>query len=45
MKNKVKHINTKKFLIILDGAMGTGKTTVSKALNEKLEGTARIARY
>ena len=32
----------KPFLLVLDGPMGTGKTTVSKLLNEKLEGTARV---
>jgi len=32
----------KPFLLILDGPMGAGKTTVSKLLNEKLQGTARV---
>ena len=33
----------KLFLLILDGPMGTGKTTVSKLLHKKLEGTALIS--
>jgi len=33
----------KLFLIFIDGAMGSGKTTTSKLLVEKLQGTARIA--
>ena len=33
----------KPFILILDGPMGSGKTTASKILNEKLEGTARVA--
>lgn len=33
----------KKFLVIIDGPMGSGKTTVSKMLHERLEGTARVA--
>lgn len=32
-----------KFLIIIDGPMGSGKTTASKLLHVKLEGTARVA--
>lgn len=36
---KSKH---KAFLLILDGPMGTGKTTVSKLLHEKLEGVALV---
>ncbi|MEI7709523.1 MAG: AAA family ATPase [bacterium] len=32
----------KPFLLVLDGPMGTGKTTVSKLLHAKLEGTARV---
>jgi thymidylate kinase len=36
--------STKKlFVVVIDGPMGSGKTTVSKLLNEKLEGTARVA--
>ena len=31
------------FLVIIDGPMGSGKTTTSKLLNEKLQGTARVA--
>ena len=36
-------MKSKTFLLILDGPMGSGKTTTSKLLNEKLQGTARIA--
>ncbi len=31
------------FIVLIDGPMGSGKTTTSKALNAKLEGTARIS--
>ena len=34
---------TKKFLIVIDGPMGSGKTTTTKILNQKLPDTARIA--
>lgn len=33
----------KKFLILIDGPMGSGKTTTSKLLNQKLPECARIA--
>jgi len=33
----------KLFIILIDGPMGSGKTTTSKLLNEKLPDTARIA--
>ena len=32
----------KKFLLIIDGPMGTGKTTVAKILHEKIKHTAHI---
>lgn len=31
------------FLILIDGPMGSGKTTTSKLLNEKMPNTARVA--
>ncbi len=34
---------TTPFLILIDGPMGSGKTTTSKLLNQKLPDTARIA--
>lgn len=34
---------TSLFLILIDGPMGSGKTTTSKLLNQKLPDTARIA--
>lgn len=34
---------TTPFLILIDGPMGSGKTTVTKLLNQKLPDTARIA--
>lgn len=34
---------SKPFLILIDGPMGSGKTTTSKLLNQKLPDTARIA--
>ncbi len=36
-------MNLPLFLILIDGPMGSGKTTTSKLLNEKLPDTARIA--
>ena len=33
----------KKFLILIDGPMGSGKTTTSKLVNARLPDTARIA--
>jgi predicted kinase len=30
------------FIVVIDGPMGAGKTTVSKLLNDNLEGTARL---
>jgi predicted kinase len=36
-------MSTPLFLILVDGPMGSGKTTTTKLLNEKLLGTARVA--
>lgn len=33
---------SKLFIVVIDGPMGSGKTTLSKLLNKKLEGTARV---
>ncbi len=33
----------KKFLVLIDGPMGSGKTTTSKLINQKLPDSARIA--
>lgn len=35
--------NDNLFIVVIDGPMGAGKTTSSKLLNQKLEGTARVA--
>ncbi len=35
--------NKNPFVVIIDGPMGSGKTTTSKLLNEKLEGSARVS--
>jgi thymidylate kinase len=36
--------NPSLFLIVIDGPMGSGKTTTARLLNSKLEGTARLER-
>jgi predicted kinase len=36
-------MSTPLFLVVVDGPMGSGKTTTTKLLNEKLTGTARVA--
>ena len=36
-------MSDKKFLILIDGPMGSGKTTTSKLLHQRLPGTARVA--
>lgn len=36
-------MNKSLFLVLVDGPMGSGKTTTTKLLNEKLLGTARVA--
>lgn len=40
VENKIS--KKKLFMVLIDGPMGAGKTTTSRLLNKKLEGTARV---
>lgn len=33
----------KKFLVIIDGTIGSGKTTVAEILHDKIKGTALVS--